>query len=69
MLNQVSAEGFDWQVPGLREELVTALIRSLPKPLRRNFVPAPDFAARGARRASRPARSRSSTRSRGTCGG
>ena len=30
---------FDWQVPGLREELVTALIRSLPKALRRNFVP------------------------------
>jgi ATP-dependent helicase HrpA len=28
----------------LREELVTALIRSLPKDLRRNFVPAPDTA-------------------------
>jgi ATP-dependent helicase HrpA len=33
-------------VPGLREELVTALIRSLPKPLRVNFVPAPDVARR-----------------------
>ena len=44
VLNQVSADGFDWQVPGLRAELVTALIRSLPKPLRRNFVPAPDHA-------------------------
>ncbi|HEX5595387.1 MAG TPA: ATP-dependent RNA helicase HrpA, partial [Micromonosporaceae bacterium] len=44
MLNQVSAEDFDWQVPGLREELVVALIRSLPKALRRNFVPAPDYA-------------------------
>ncbi len=43
-LNQVAAEPFSWQVPGLREELVTALIRSLPKPLRVNFVPAPDFA-------------------------
>jgi ATP-dependent helicase HrpA len=31
-------------VPALREELVTALIRSLPKDLRRNFVPAPDTA-------------------------
>lgn len=45
VLNQVTAEGFDWQIPGLRTELVTAYIRSLPKALRRNFVPAPDFAA------------------------
>ncbi|GAA1986077.1 ATP-dependent RNA helicase HrpA [Kitasatospora viridis] len=44
VLNQVSAEGFDWQIPGLREELVTAHIRTLPKAVRRNFVPAPDFA-------------------------
>ncbi|HEV7656086.1 MAG TPA: ATP-dependent RNA helicase HrpA [Mycobacteriales bacterium] len=43
-LNRVRPDGFDWQVPALREELVTALIRSLPKPLRRNFVPAPDAA-------------------------
>ncbi|WP_091645236.1 ATP-dependent RNA helicase HrpA [Micromonospora pallida] len=44
LLNQVPAESFDWQVPGLREELVVALIRSLPKAVRRNFVPVPDFA-------------------------
>ncbi|GHJ55444.1 ATP-dependent helicase [Nonomuraea sp. TT08I-71] len=44
LLNQVPAESFDWQVPGLREELVIALIRSLPKPIRRNFVPVPDYA-------------------------
>jgi ATP-dependent helicase HrpA len=44
VLNQVTDEGFDWQIPGLREELVTELIRSLPKPIRRNYVPAPDFA-------------------------
>ncbi|WP_031468426.1 ATP-dependent RNA helicase HrpA [Sciscionella sediminilitoris] len=44
VLNQVSPELFEWQVPGLREELLTALIKSLPKELRRNFVPAPDFA-------------------------
>ncbi|MQA60293.1 MAG: ATP-dependent RNA helicase HrpA [Actinophytocola sp.] len=44
VLNQVSEAGFDWQVPGLREELVTALIKSLPKPVRRELVPAPDTA-------------------------
>ncbi|GAA0533897.1 ATP-dependent RNA helicase HrpA [Saccharopolyspora thermophila] len=44
VLNQIDPVGFDWQIPGLREELVTALLKSLPKPLRRNFVPAPDFA-------------------------
>ncbi|MBP2707003.1 ATP-dependent RNA helicase HrpA [Microbispora sp. RL4-1S] len=44
VLNQVDPVGFDWQIPGLREDLVTALIRSLPKNLRRNFVPAPNFA-------------------------
>ncbi len=43
-LGRVSAELFEWQIPGLREELVTALIRSLPKQLRRNFIPAPDRA-------------------------
>jgi ATP-dependent helicase HrpA len=45
VLNQVTDEGFDWQIPGLRAELVTAWIRSLPKAVRRNFVPAPDYAA------------------------
>ncbi len=44
LLNQVPAESFDWQVPGLREDLVIALIRSLPKAIRRNFVPVPDYA-------------------------
>jgi ATP-dependent helicase HrpA len=43
-LNQVNGEELGWQVPGLREELVTELIRSLPKQLRRTFVPAPDTA-------------------------
>ncbi len=43
-LNQVTGTGFDWQVPGFREELVTALIRSLPKGVRRSLVPAPDHA-------------------------
>ncbi|MEL4505669.1 ATP-dependent RNA helicase HrpA [Luteococcus sp. H138] len=43
-LNQVSAEPFSWQVPGLREELATELIRALPKQVRTNFVPAPNHA-------------------------
>ena len=43
-LGQVNGEELGWQVPGLREELVTELIRSLPKELRRLFVPAPDTA-------------------------
>ncbi|WP_370892402.1 ATP-dependent RNA helicase HrpA [Janibacter sp. GXQ6167] len=45
VLNRIDAEGFDWQVPGLRGDLVTALIRALPKATRRHFVPAPDHAA------------------------
>ena len=43
-LNQARPEEFSWQVPGLRQELVTELIRSLPKTLRRELVPAPDVA-------------------------
>jgi ATP-dependent helicase HrpA len=43
-LNRLDAEDFRWQIPGLRLELLTALIRSLPKSLRVNFVPAPDHA-------------------------
>jgi ATP-dependent helicase HrpA len=35
---------FSWQIPALREELVTALLRSLPKDIRRSFVPVPDTA-------------------------
>ncbi|MFI2784124.1 ATP-dependent RNA helicase HrpA [Streptomyces sp. ALB3] len=46
VLNQVTSEGFDWQIPGLRQEVVTELIRSLPKPIRRHYVPAPDYAAK-----------------------
>jgi ATP-dependent helicase HrpA len=43
-LHQVDPTPFTWQVPGLREELVTALIRTLPKQLRRLYSPAPDHA-------------------------
>ncbi len=45
VLNQVRPDGFDWQVPGLREDLVAALLRTLPKSTRRLLVPAPEHAA------------------------
>ncbi|MBF7072935.1 ATP-dependent RNA helicase HrpA [Glaciecola sp. MH2013] len=44
LLNQVNNIGFDWLVPGFQHELVVAIIKGLPKRLRRNFVPAPNFA-------------------------
>ncbi len=43
-LNQMPAARFEWLVPGLLQEKVAALIKSLPKQWRRNFVPVPDFA-------------------------
>ncbi|HEY6294660.1 MAG TPA: ATP-dependent RNA helicase HrpA, partial [Streptosporangiaceae bacterium] len=43
-LNQLDPAEFSWQVPGLRQELITEMIRSLPKSLRRDLVPAPDVA-------------------------
>ncbi len=46
LLAGLRPDGFDWQVPGLREELVTALIKALPKAIRRNVVPAADWATR-----------------------
>ena len=50
VLNQVPEGAFEWQVPGLRHELVTELIRSLPKPVRRHLAPAPDNARRALER-------------------
>ncbi|MBX9246917.1 ATP-dependent RNA helicase HrpA, partial [Actinotalea ferrariae] len=44
VLPRVRPEGFDWLVPGLHEELVVALVRALPKPIRVQLVPAPDVA-------------------------
>ena len=44
VLNQLDAASGEWLVPGLREELIREYIKALPKALRRNFVPAPDFA-------------------------
>ncbi|HEX2894000.1 MAG TPA: ATP-dependent RNA helicase HrpA [Marmoricola sp.] len=43
-LNHLVGASFSWHVPGLREDLVVALLRSLPKQLRVNFVPAPNVA-------------------------
>jgi len=42
----IDDRAFDWHVPGHRVELVTELIRSMPKRLRREFVPAGQFAPR-----------------------
>ncbi|MCK8109025.1 ATP-dependent RNA helicase HrpA [Pseudoalteromonas sp. 2CM41L] len=44
LLNQVQETGFDWHIPAFRHELISGLIKSLPKSLRRNFVPAPNYA-------------------------
>ncbi len=38
-LNQVRNDGFDWQIPGHRAELATALVKSLPKDVRRRLIP------------------------------
>ena len=46
LLASLSADEFDWLVPGLRLELITELIRSLPKAIRRHVVPANDWARR-----------------------
>ena len=46
VLNQVPEEPFVWLAPGFLEEKVTALVRSLPKQLRVNFVPVPDAVAK-----------------------
>jgi ATP-dependent helicase HrpA len=43
-LNQLQSEPFEWLIPGLLTEKIVQLIKTLPKSLRRNFVPAPDFA-------------------------
>jgi ATP-dependent helicase HrpA len=44
VIGQLKAQDFEWQIPGLRQELVGSLIKSLPKRLRRNLIPAPDYA-------------------------
>ncbi len=46
ILRQVSKAQIDWLIPGMLREKCLALIRSLPKSIRRNFVPAPEYADR-----------------------
>ena len=43
-LGRISADQLEWLVPGLRKDKVVALIKGLPKALRRHYVPAPDYA-------------------------
>ena len=43
-LNQLSSVPFDYLVPGMLEEKVIEFIRSLPKQVRKQFVPAPEYA-------------------------
>ena len=43
-LSRLTPEQFTWNVPGLLDELIVGLIKSLPKSLRVQFVPAPDTA-------------------------
>lgn len=46
LINQVSPERLEWLVPGLLEERIRALLRGLPKQMRKAFVPIPETAAR-----------------------
>ncbi|WP_404440345.1 ATP-dependent RNA helicase HrpA [Stutzerimonas chloritidismutans] len=43
LLPQLRSERLDWLVPGLIEAKAVALVRNLPKAIRKNFVPVPDF--------------------------
>ena len=43
-LNQIHEEDFDWLIPGLLKEKIMHLIKGLAKSLRRNFIPAPEYA-------------------------
>ncbi|MCB0984394.1 MAG: DUF3418 domain-containing protein, partial [Ilumatobacter sp.] len=53
-LNQVGPDGFDWGVPGFREDLVDALVRSLPKEYRRELTPMNEVVVAVAARLGRP---------------
>ena len=44
LLNRIQSAQCEWLVPGMLQEKITALIKSLPKQQRRNYVPAPDYA-------------------------
>ncbi len=61
VLNRVTSDGFDWHVPGFRDDLVAALVKTLPKALRRNLVPLAESSARAAAAIDRSAPSIVST--------
>ncbi|NVJ61138.1 MAG: ATP-dependent RNA helicase HrpA [Gammaproteobacteria bacterium] len=44
MLKQFQPKDFEWLVPGLLEEKILSSIKALPKAVRKNFIPAPEFA-------------------------
>lgn len=44
LVERIDAQRCEWLVPGLLEEKIVALLRALPKRLRKNFIPVPDFA-------------------------
>uniref|UniRef100_UPI002616A8E7 ATP-dependent RNA helicase HrpA n=1 Tax=Ilumatobacter sp. TaxID=1967498 RepID=UPI002616A8E7 len=41
-LNQIDDRGFDWLIPGYRDELAALMVRSLPKEVRRHLIPMND---------------------------
>ncbi len=45
VLGRLTTDGFDWQVPGFRADLVGALIQTLPKDIRRQLIPAAETTA------------------------
>ena len=44
LIDGVRSEFLEWLVPGLLEEKITCLLRSLPKPIRKSLVPIPQTA-------------------------
>lgn len=44
LINQINPDHFDYLVPGMLAEKITAIIRALPKQIRKQFVPAPEYA-------------------------
>jgi ATP-dependent helicase HrpA len=44
VLQQLPEEPFEWLVPGMLRDKIVALIKSLPKAIRKSFVPAPNYA-------------------------
>ncbi len=48
LLSELDSAQLSWLIPGWRLELITELLRSLPKHVRKSFVPVPEYAARAA---------------------